>query len=539
MRKQALLIGALSTLFVGQAFAQNTVIIHKKDGSTIEYPLSSVDTLSDDEKTHKMTLSYSKEVKILEPKEVIAENKVDLDKNDVKQSYNVLSSIAFTTKDNSKLQKDVNVEIRDSKITLVFPYLTDLSSLKMSFETTGSYVYFNGKKIESGASCDFSKEGKLKVVAFNGDVRTYDIAVINSGLPVLEFSTSDKIGDEWAEGEVSIKESNGKESLSESGVKIKGRGSHYKEKLKNSYNLKFDKKVSVMGLPAGKRWVLLSNAYDKTLIRSSVAFDIAASNNFSFQWTPNCKPVELILNGKYVGSYTLVEQIRVSEGRVEDGQVFSAESSYDEEDDFFQLKESGMTFIMRDPETGVSGTKLMRTQKLLEELETEMKSGNSNYTKKLDLQSFADWFVLNELLKNEEAISSDAYMVMSSDNILSMGPIWDMSKTLGGEYGDGFKNSILGEASWFSTLLKNSEFKKLVNARVEQVVKNKSSIEKMIKDRAEAIKYSVAGNEMVWNSLGASNIDYETVSEQYDLEVTKLLDWLDNRLEWMGENLKY
>jgi len=147
MRKQALLIGAMSVLFVGQSFAQNKVTIHKKDGSTIEYPLSSVDTLSDDEKTHRMTLSYSKEEKILEPKEVIAESKVDLDKKEVKQSYNVLRSIAFTTKDNSKLQKDVNVEISDSKVTLVFPYLTELSSLKMSFETTGSYVYFNGKKI--------------------------------------------------------------------------------------------------------------------------------------------------------------------------------------------------------------------------------------------------------------------------------------------------------------------------------------------------------------------------------------------------------
>ncbi|MBR3520629.1 MAG: CotH kinase family protein [Paludibacteraceae bacterium] len=538
MKKQALLIGAMSIFFIGQASAQNTVTILKKDGSSIEYPLSAVDTLSDDENTHRMTLSYSKEEKLLEPQTVIAESAVNLDKSDVKQSYNVLRTISFNTSDNAKLQKDVNVEIGESKITLVFPYLTDMSGLKMNFETTGSYVYFNGKKIESGASCDFSQEGVVKVVAFNGDVRTYNIAVINSGLPILEFNTSGKVGDEWAGGKISIKDAKGKESFTNSNVEIKGRGKHFKESLKNAYNLKFDEKVSILGLTSAKRWVLLSNAYDKTMIRSSVAFDIAASDLFSFKWTPKSQPVELILDGKYMGSYTLVEQIRVCEGRVSEGQIFSAENSYGKDDDAFQLKQSGMTFIMRDPETGVSGTKLMRTEKLLEEMESSMMSGKSDYTKSLDLQSFADWFVFNEILRNEEAISSDAYMVFSPDNILSMGPIWDMSKTMGGEYGDEYKNSILSETPWFSQLLKNSDFKKLVSAKVDQVVKNKKTIEAIIKERADAIKYSVAGNEMVWNSLGAQNFDYETVSEQYTLEVSKLSNWLDDRLTWIEENLK-
>lgn len=538
MKKQALL-GAMSIFFMGQALAQNTMTILKKDGSTIEYPLSSVDTLSDDENTHKMTLSYGKNDRTLAPASVIAENKVDLSKKDVIQSYNVLRSISFSSKDNSKLQKDVDVTIDDSKITLVFPYLTDLSSLKMSFETTGSYVYFNGKKIESGASCDFSQEREIKVVAFNGDIRTYNIAVINSGLPILEFNTSGKIGDDWAAGKISIKDAKGKESFSNSTVEIKGRGSHFKEKLKNAYNLKFEEKVAIMGLPSSKRWVLLSNAYDKTLIRSSIAFDIAASDLFSFKWTPNSKAVELVLNGEYVGSYTLVEQIRICEGRVEDGQIISSEGSVDEGDDSFLLEKSGMNIVMRDPETGVSGTKLMQTQKMLEGIESSMMSGKSDYTKKLDLQSFADWFVFNELMKNEEAISSNAYMTISTDKILAMGPIWDMSKTMGGEYGDGFKESILKETPWFSYLLQNSEFKKLVNEKVGQVVKGKKTIENIIKERAEAIKYSVAGNEMIWKSLGAQDFDYETVSEQYDLEVSKLIDWLDNRLTWMEENLKF
>lgn len=533
------LLGAMSIFFIGQAFAQNSVTIHKNDGSTIEYPLSAVDTLTDSEQTHKMTLSYSKEEKKLAPVSVISERDVDLDKTDVKQSYNVLSSISFTKASNSSLMKDITVEISESDIKLVFPYLTDLSSLKMDFETTGSYVFFDGKKIESGAKCDFSQERKLKVVAFNGDVRTYNIAIVNSGLPIIEFSTDENMGEKWAAGSISIKDSKGKETFKNSEVKIKGRGSHYKESLKNSYNLKFENKETLMSLPSSKRWVLLSNAYDKTMIRSSVAFDIAVSDLFSFKWTPNSTPVELVINGKYVGSYTLVEQIRICEGRVEEGQIISAENSYEEGDDVFTAKQSGMTFIMRDPETGVCGTMLMRTQDLIDEIEASMMSGKSDYTKNFDLESFADWFVFNELIKNDEAISSDAYMIVSKDKVISMGPIWDMSKAFGGEYGESFEGFVLKETPWFSHLLENSKFKELVQSRFEAVSKNAKVLTEIIKKRAEAVQLSVAGNEMTWGSLGCSNTDFETVSLQYEIEMNKLIDWLDNRLVWLKGNLNF
>lgn len=529
----------MSIFFIGQAFAQNNVTIHMKDGSTIEYPLSAIDTLSDNEKTHRMTLSYSKEEKELAPTSVITERDVNLDKKDVKQSYNVLSSISFTKANNSSLMKDVFVEIGESDIKLVFPYLTDLSGLKMDFETTGSHVYFDGKKIESGAKCDFSQERKLKVVAFNGDVRTYNISVVNSGLPIIEFSTNENMGEKWAAGSISIKDSKGKETFKNSEVKMKGRGKHYKESLKNSYNLKFENKEALMSLPSSKRWVLLSNAFDKTMVRSSVAFDIASSDMFSFKWTPNSIPVELVINGKYVGSYTLVEQIRICEGRVDEGQIISSENSYEEGDDVFTTKQSGMTFIMRDPETGVSGTMLMRTQDLMDKIEASMMSGKSDYTKSFDLQSFADWFVFNELIKNDEAISSDAYMVLSKDKVFSMGPVWDMSKAFGGEYGESFKGFVLKETPWFSHLLENSDFKKLVKSRLETISNGNSSFGKIIQKRADAVKLSAAGNEMIWGSLGCSNIDFETVSEQYDMELNKMIDWLDNRLVWLKENFNF
>ena len=63
-----------------------------------------------------------------------------------------------------------------------------------------------------------------------------------------------------------------------------------------------------------KRWCLLANWWDRTLIRNAVAFEI--SRNTGLAWTPNGKFVELVLNGNHIGNYYLCEQIKVDENRM-------------------------------------------------------------------------------------------------------------------------------------------------------------------------------------------------------------------------------
>lgn len=239
-----------------------------------------------------------------------------------------------------------------------------------------------------------------------------------------------------------------------------------------------------------------------------------------------------------MGSYTLVEQIRISDERVKSGLILSMEDQAQPGEDAFQATHSGMTFVMRDPETGVVGTHLMRTQALIEKIETAMAEGKNDYLQQLDLASFADWYLLNELVKNEEAIFSNGYMILNEKGILQMGPIWEMSKTMGGEYGDGFKNSILGETMWFSHLLQNDSFKSLVKNRLSELAKNSDKIEKIVRDRAKRLELSAASNESVWHPLGAKSEDLEHISPLYDEEVERLVTWLQNRLDWMSNNIE-
>jgi CotH protein. len=65
-----------------------------------------------------------------------------------------------------------------------------------------------------------------------------------------------------------------------------------------------EKKQGVLGMPKHKRWVLLANFMDRTLMRNLVSMKVASLTRLD--WTPRCVPVELVLNGVHKGSYLLI-----------------------------------------------------------------------------------------------------------------------------------------------------------------------------------------------------------------------------------------
>ena len=95
---------------------------------------------------------------------------------------------------------------------------------------------------------------------------------------------------------------------------IRGRGNSTWGYDKKPYKLKLDTKSALAGLPSEKDWVLLADAVDDSHIRTEVAFDLARATGHP--WTPRMVPVEIVLNGEYVGMYHLAEQVEVSALRV-------------------------------------------------------------------------------------------------------------------------------------------------------------------------------------------------------------------------------
>ena len=99
-------------------------------------------------------------------------------------------------------------------------------------------------------------------------------------------------------------------------VTIKVRGNSTSGQDKKPYKLKLDKKTDLFGLGGGtknKHWVLLANAFDESLMRNKVAYDLSEKFglvSMKSEW------VDVVMNGQYVGNYLLCQHIRVGEDRV-------------------------------------------------------------------------------------------------------------------------------------------------------------------------------------------------------------------------------
>lgn len=519
-------VGLLSV----NTFAQDNIKIDYKDGSSRTFPTNLVDTLVDNLSSHKVVLSIPSETEELSYPDMIQESQINLNGADKKQSFNLLQSISILQSANSKLSGDYVINVgNQSSATIVIPYLNDFSNLKVSLKSSGSYVYVDGKKFTSGDAVNFSKPVKFQIVAFNGDVRSYEISVKNSSLPILSIDGSSVTSD-WSEQKISLTS-----GISNITGEVKGKGSHFKSGLKNSYSLKFDDKQTMLSFPSAKRWVLLSAQHDPSLLRTSVGFDLA-KNFFSFDWTPSSEPVELVVNGQYQGTYFLTEQIRICKNRIEDGVVISAESEVKEGDDSFVLSQSGIRFVMTDPETGFDGTKLLRSKGKLNAFESILWKGQSISNSIADMKTFADWYVFSEWMKNEDMLMSDDYLTIRPDGSIAMGPIWDQSQTFGSQDEFDEEGWVSKDNSFVAQLLKNNTFRSYVTERLEYLSNHESDILSIVTSRANAILESAAANEAIWHSLGASQCDVETVTPLFESKKQQISDWLIRRLQWMKQN---
>ena len=98
-------------------------------------------------------------------------------------------------------------------------------------------------------------------------------------------------------------------------MEIKGRGNSSWKLDKKPYKIKFEKGTSLFGLTKAKRWVLVANHADHSLIRNKLAYSIGTVlDNLIF--VPNAYMVDVFVNGEYQGVYQLSEHLEVNDGRV-------------------------------------------------------------------------------------------------------------------------------------------------------------------------------------------------------------------------------
>ena len=465
-----------------------------------------------------------------------------------------LISFKFLAEDNVRnLLSDVEFDISENNVVSCFiPYILDDRNFVPTFDCQDAKLLVNDKEVISGETkLDCSLPLELKVVSGNETI-TYSLEIkYFTGLPIVYIDTEEKkpieSKDDYVKGVIRIVSNNVNNVPDfEASMKIKGRGNSTWQLPKKPYKMKFDEKVSLLGEPADKEWVLLANYTDKTQLRNEIAFYMGEKS--SIEYTPRTNFVEVVLNGVYNGTYQLGEQLKIAKNRVnvgDDGYLLEIDARAEAEDITFRVNHIDYPINIKDPDVELGSEEYEYVARYLNTVDETLFSdlfddSNEGYAKYIDVASFVDWYLINEIAKNADAIFyTSCYMNLSREGKLKMGPLWDFDIAFGNinynvnaEEPEGFW--IKTYVAWYRRLFEDPAFVKLVKERFAYFYNNQNEIFAEINKNAEYLKYAAVENNSKWGTLYQYTWPNNEVLGSYQNEVQYLKSWLNRRFEWLN-----
>ena len=394
-------------------------------------------------------------------------------------------------------------------------------------------------------------------------------AVAYTGLPTLYLDLDRPLAsvtkNDYALGKMRIVQPDGTEfeyDFTKSGKEgIKGRGNSSWTYDKKGYNIKFTDKQEFFGLPKAKKWCIVANPRDKTLLRNKFASDILGNDILGrredAEWSPHFMSVDVVVNGEYRGNYIFGEKISLTKGRVDvedisevnnladGGFILEVDNVYYASEPYF-VSIRGQHFVFKDPDD-ISDEIKDHIKNIVDAAEASLYGDNfadktEGYTKYIDVDSFIDWYIVNELTKNYDAVfTTSVYMYYNpSDSKLHMGPNWDFDISSGNCTLSSChvpENWYIKNSVWFERLFMDEAFVVKLQERWNAV---KGDIFRAVNTDlpalADEIRISAGLNFARWNYLGKiighDAPGYETRTT-YQSEVDWMMDWLERRYAWL------
>lgn len=276
--------------------------------------------------------------------------------------------------------------------------------------------------------------------------------------------------------------------LTDTQTGVRGRGNASWNFEKKPYRLKFSQKCSPLGAPAeAKKWTLLSNHGDKTLMRNILAFEV--SRRLGLAYTPFCKPVDVIINGEYKGCYQLCDQVDVRAHRVDVTEMKSSDNSgtnltggYLIEIDayasttekvYFYSKNGTPVTIKSPDDEKITAEQRAYIENHFNTMEAAVFAGNytdavNGYRKYLDLDSYLRHFLVGEYTGNTDTYWSVYMYKQRGDDRFYVGPVWDCDLAFENDY----RTYPINNTNDFLYCGKSSGASDAVNQMNNRIIKN-------------------------------------------------------------------
>lgn len=452
--------------------------------------------------------------------------------------------------DGKKLQGFWDEE--DGQWYLFVPSTVSLADMKLHFtgsmETASAGVLDKEAGTVTGA---FAQSGdKLELTDADGNTST--VLAYQSDLPSvyidLEGTTLETIHQDkdkkYKTNSVYIADPNGDYDLTVTdNVEVKGRGnSTWRLYEKKGYQIKFESKTSVLGMGKAKKWVLLANAGDDSMMRTKLVYEMA--DKLGMAYVPSFEYVDLWIEGEYRGTYILGEKVEPGSTRLDlqndAGALFEHdEAFYAEEDYWFFSEMLQRHFVLKEiveEEDAIIADAMADFKAAADELAAYLYSTPSKeatlekLSTMIDVDSFIKYYLINEYALNRESFNTSFYWYKDGpDDVIHLGPIWDFDTCMGND-GEPNTASYGTEHFLFRYLLASPEF----NARAQELLETYRADLESMTDNVDVIKAKIADsakmNYLRWNVLGKPNPKGGTdFHATFDEAAQFVKDWLEGR----------
>lgn len=522
--------------------------------------------------------------------------------NQVQRDGSYMKTLRLVLRNSASEQTIACFTDEEEQVSYLFlPAYAKPDNVKISFEGAESVVFAgeggettlrNGENI---SALHYGQSYDLYFCDRRGERLAQQKIVImhSAGLPAVFLETdsgsmqqldADKNYEE--KGRIVLFDADGNVVCADRLDRISGRGNSTWAYPKKSYGIRLKNRADLFGMGSADRWILLSNVEDRSYIRNKITYDMAVAAGMA--GSPESRYIDLYVNHRYHGMYQLCEKVEVDSERVpiadleaeneklnraiencgrfenerQKGVVLSAVprdltggyllerdvvEKYREEISGFYTETLKDLYTVKSPAYAseaqvnyISGLVNALEKAVVAEDGVNPESGMS-YTDYIDIRSFAQKYIIEELCKNNGAGATSSFFYKPEDSVsekLFAGPVWDYDKAYGNL--DGINESTkdlcylmqrgTDPTTLFWHLNKHSEFRQAVSACYGEFFADymQTIQDEKIDEYISEIDAAKDMDLIRWKEIYGESVDYEG-------EVQRIRDFLSARKPFLDE----
>jgi spore coat protein CotH len=316
--------------------------------------------------------------------------------------------------------------------------------------------------------------------------------------------------------------------------------------------------VSILGMPKENDWILNGLAFDASLIRDYLNYNLTRQMG---QYATRTQYCEVILNGDYRGLYILQEKIKDDSNRVnieeitEDdnegvnltgGYITKSDKTTGDDPIAWQMESyAGLTDFIHELPKPDEVTEEQNDYIHSQFTSLETATGNDDddivtgYPSIIDVPTFIDYMLINELSSNVDVYQISTFFHKDRGGKLRAGPVWDFNLSLGLDvFGERsktdvwqFSNGDNEGAKFWTDLFNNETYKCYFSKRWNQLIAtgqplNYDSITEFIDDTVELISEAGARDKERWRT-----------PEDFETEIDLIKTFISDRTAWITDNI--